>query len=218
MAQAMEHCDRPWWKRPPVWFIAIVVVLLLIVAWMQIETAGKAAPVPYSAFLDQLEAGNVASITFQGTEIQGRFKKSAGSTQADTFSTRVPDFGDPALIPELHKQHVAINVSAPSRWTSVLARIPWPMLVFLGVVLVAGVVRLMRGGKASRDPPRLCIRCTAWWDLSRVSSPSRTKSKARPSMKAMSGRAVRALTIGRTARKFFQSDDVSWQELRLGRL
>jgi hypothetical protein len=47
----------------------------------QIETAGKAAPVPYSAFLDQLEAGNIASVTFQGTEIQGQFKKSTDGTQ-----------------------------------------------------------------------------------------------------------------------------------------
>ena len=148
MTHAMEHCQRPWWKRPPVWFIAIAAVLLLIVVGTQIKTAGKAAPTPYSAFLDQLEAGNVASVTFRGTEIHGRFKRSADSAQHDTFTTRVPDFGDPALIPELRKQHVEINVSAPSPWTSVLARIPWPMLVFLGVVLVAGLVRLVRGGKA----------------------------------------------------------------------
>ncbi|OGP20373.1 MAG: hypothetical protein A2038_01245 [Deltaproteobacteria bacterium GWA2_57_13] len=148
MTHAMEHCQRPWWKRPPVWFIAIAAVLLLIVVGTQIKTADKAAPTPYSAFLDQLEAGNVASVTFRGTEIHGRFKRSADSAQHDTFTTRVPDFGDPTLIPELRKQHVAINVSAPSPWTSVLARIPWPMLVFLGVVLVAGLVRLVRGGKA----------------------------------------------------------------------
>ena len=148
MTPVMEHCDRPWWKRPPVWFIAIAAVLLLIVVGTQIEKTAKAVPTSYSAFLDQLEAGNVASVTFQGTEIQGRFKRPADSAQRDTFSTRVPDFGDPALIPELHKQHVAINVSAPSPWTSLLTRIPWPMLVFLVVVLIAGLVRLIRGGKA----------------------------------------------------------------------
>jgi len=147
MTRAMEHCDRPWWKRPPVWFIAIAAVLLLIIVGTQIETANKVAPTPYSAFLDQLEAGKVASVTFLGTEIHGRFKRPADGTQRDTFSTRVPDFGDPALIPELRKQHVAINVSAPSPWMSALARIPWPMLIFLGVVMVAGLVRLVRGGK-----------------------------------------------------------------------
>lgn len=148
MTHAVEHCDRPWWKRPPVWFIAIAAVLLLIAAGVEMGTAGKVTPMPYSAFLDQLETGKVASVTFRGTEIHGRLKRPPDSAQGDTFSARVPDFGDPTLIAELRKQHVTIEVSAPSPWTSVLARIPWPMLVFLGVVLVAALVRLVRGGKA----------------------------------------------------------------------
>jgi len=152
MAHAMGHCDRPWWKRPPVWFIAIAAVLLLIGVGYEVETADKALPTPYSAFLDQLEAGSVASVTFQGTEIRGRLKHPPGGAQGDTFSTRVPDFGDAALIPELRKQHVSIEVSEPSPWTSVLARVPWPMLVFLSVVLVAALVRLVRGGKAPPGP------------------------------------------------------------------
>lgn len=23
MTHAMEHCERPWWERPPVWLIGI---------------------------------------------------------------------------------------------------------------------------------------------------------------------------------------------------
>ena len=62
MTHAMEHCQRPWWKRPPVWFIATAVVLgLLIGVGAEIESTGKSAAMPYGAFLDQLEAGNVAS-------------------------------------------------------------------------------------------------------------------------------------------------------------
>jgi ATP-dependent Zn protease len=152
MTHAMEHCDRPWWKRPPVWFIAIAAGLLLAVAVM--EQTGKRAATPYGAFLDQVEAGNIASVTFQGTEITGRFKHpldkspSGGTAQGDSFRTHVPDFGDPALIPELRRQHVAIDVKSPSAWTWLLGRVPWPMLIFVGAILVAGVVRLARGGKA----------------------------------------------------------------------
>jgi len=57
-----------------------------------------------------------------------------------------------AIARKVAQQHVAIEVSAPSPWTSVLARIPWAMLVFLGVVLIAGLVRLVRGGKAGSGP------------------------------------------------------------------
>jgi ATP-dependent Zn protease len=149
----MKHCDRPWWKRPPVWFIAAAVALALAIGiGSEIETTGKSAATSYSVFLDQLEADNVLSVAIQGTEIRGRFKKALKNAQQDAFSTRMPDFGDPALIAELRKQHVAIDVIAPSPWASVLARVPWPMLAFLGVVLVAAAVRMLRGGKARPGP------------------------------------------------------------------
>ncbi|MDA8255637.1 MAG: ATP-dependent metallopeptidase FtsH/Yme1/Tma family protein [Betaproteobacteria bacterium] len=109
--------------------IAAVLLIVLLV----IEQADQPGLTPYSAFLDQLDAGNVASVTFQGTEIGGRYKHPSGSalpsgTNAgrDTFRSRVPDFGDPMLIPELRKQHIVINVSSPSQWSSLLTHLPWP--------------------------------------------------------------------------------------------
>ena len=152
MTHAMEHCHRPWWKRPPFWFIAIAAVLLLVV--FVNEQTGKPALTPYSTFLDQLEAGNVASVVFHEMQIDGRYKhpldgaSSSAPSQGDTFRSRVPDFGDPALIPELRKRHVVIDVGSPSPWTSLLTHLPWPMLVILGVAILVAFVRLMRGGKA----------------------------------------------------------------------
>lgn len=136
----MEHCDRPWWKRPPFWFIAIAALIILAV--FAIEQINQRPAMPYGTFLDQVEAGNVASVGFQGTQITGRFK------QGDSFRSRVPDFGDRSLIPELRKQHVAIDVTSPSAWGWLLGRVPWPMLIVLGALLVAGLVRMLRGGKA----------------------------------------------------------------------
>ena len=117
MTDVHPHCTRPWWMRPPVWLLGIVLVTRRLGI---VEIIGRPAATPYSTFLDQLDAGNVASITFRGTEIDGRFKRplnvgiSNGATQADTFRSRVPDFGDPSLIPELRKQHVAIDVISSS--------------------------------------------------------------------------------------------------------
>jgi ATP-dependent Zn protease len=153
MTDVLEHCERPWWKRPLVWFIGIAAVLALVVG-ISIEETNKRAPMPYGAFLDQLEAGNVASVTFRGTEIDGRFKHpvdtaaATSTTQRDTFRSHVPDFGDPTLISELRKRHVAIDVTSPSQWMSLLARIPWPIMLFFGAMIVAGVVKLARGSKA----------------------------------------------------------------------
>ncbi|KAB2919059.1 MAG: hypothetical protein F9K29_07515 [Hyphomicrobiaceae bacterium] len=125
--------------------------MLLLLIFAAVEMDGRTPATPYGVFLDQLAAGNVASVTFQGTDIRGRFKQpvgettSSGAVQGDVFRSRVPDFGDPNLIPELRKQRVVIDVTAPSPWTWLLGRVPWPMLAIVAVMLVAALTRMLRG-------------------------------------------------------------------------
>jgi ATP-dependent Zn protease len=141
--------------RPPVWLLGIVILALAIYAI--VEAASGPAATPYGMFLDQLDAGNVAGVTLQGTQINGSFKHplnvatSESESQANTFRTRLPDFGDPSLIAQLRQQHVAIDVASSSSWTRLLAGIPLPMLLFLGFIVVAAMVRFVRGGKAQSD-------------------------------------------------------------------
>jgi hypothetical protein len=144
MANAMEHCHKPWWKRPPVWFVAIAVLLTAITT--VIERTDDRTALPYSAFLDQIDADNVVGVTFQGVEITGRFKQRLAGTERDTFRTRVPDSGDPTLIPALHQHHAVIEAKPQSPWSSLLAHIPWPMLALLGFAIFTGLIRMMRGG------------------------------------------------------------------------
>jgi ATP-dependent Zn protease len=150
MVDAIQrHCTRPWYMRPPVWVLGIVLVALAVFGI--VEMIDRPAAIPYGAFLDQLDAGNVASVTFQGTQIDGRYKHPIGNTASNgvasqaTFRSRVPEFGDPTLMPELRKEHVAIDVVTSSNWVSWLGRLPWPMVVFLAFILIAGFVRLVRG-------------------------------------------------------------------------
>ena len=156
MTDPTQHCHRPWWKRPPVWFLAVI--LLGALAYVVAKEAGGPVSMPYGVFLDQLEAGNVASATFDGTEIDGRFKHPlgdgvpTGTSQRDSYRSRVPDFGDPELIPELRKEHVPIDVRSPSQWATLLARLPWPMLVFVALILIVALVRIVRGPKAGSGP------------------------------------------------------------------
>jgi ATP-dependent Zn protease len=151
------HCTRPWYMRPPVWLLGVIVVGLVVFG--VVESLGRPTPMPYSALLDQLDAGNVASVTFQGTQIDGHFKHpvataaSNGSTRENAFRSRVPEFGDPSLLAELRKEHVAIDVISSSNWTSWLAHLPWPMVVFLAFILIAGFARLVRGGSAPAGSP-----------------------------------------------------------------
>ena len=153
MTDTHVHCHRPLWKRPPFWFVIIAAVLALGIG-IAMEESARRAPMPYGAFLDQLDAGNIASVTFRGTQIDGSLKHALGdaasnaAAQRNAFRSHVPDFGDPALLAELRKQHVVIDVASSSSWTRLLAGIPLPMLLFLGFIVVAGIVRFVRGGKA----------------------------------------------------------------------
>ncbi len=152
-AVQQHHCTRAWYMRPPVWVLGIVLVALAVFGIM--EMINKPAAITYSDFLDQLDAGNVASVTFKGTQIDGVFKHPVGQVAANgtgsqiIFRSEVPDFGDPTLLPELRKEHVAIDVVSSSNWTHLLAGLPWPMVLMIGAVLIAALVRLMRGGKAT---------------------------------------------------------------------
>jgi len=152
-AQQQQHCTRAWYMRPPVWLLAIVLTGLAIFGVMKM--ASGPAAISYSNFLVQLDGGNIASVTFAGTEIDGTFKHPPESMTANSaamqtrFRSYVPTFGDPTLLPELRQQHVAIDVVSSSSWISWLGRLPWPMVLIIGGVLVAGLVKLTRGDKSS---------------------------------------------------------------------
>ena len=82
MTDTPVHCHRPLWKRPPFWFVVIAAVLALAIG-IAIEEAARRAPMPYGAFLDQLEAGNIASVTFRGTQIDGSLKHALGDAASN---------------------------------------------------------------------------------------------------------------------------------------
>ena len=155
-----QHCTRAWYRRPPVWLLGVVLAALVVFGVM--EMGSGPATVRYSDFLDQLDAGNIASVTLAGTQIDGHFRQPVAGTSANNgapltvFRSRAPDFGDPTLLMELRKQHVAIGV-ASSRWLGtgaaailgVLAAflLAKPMLLIIAAAFIAGLVRVARGGK-----------------------------------------------------------------------
>ncbi len=153
---------RPWYKGPLVWLGCVVVAALAV--YGVIEMGGKPATIRYSDFLDQLDAGNIASVTFAGTQIDGRFKQPVAESAATNgapltvFRSRVPEFGDTTLLPELRQKHVAIAVAPSSQWlglggtavlgglAAVLLAKPMLLLIIVGG-FVAGLIRVMRGGE-----------------------------------------------------------------------
>ena len=158
---AQSQPRKRWYKRPALWIAGVILVVLA--AFISAQMGGHAASLRYSEFLDQLDADNIASVMFAGTEIDARLKQPiADKTSKDgalssAFRTRIPDFGDARLLSELRNNHVAIAVASSSQWfgvggiaivgTVAAVILAKPMLLIIAVGFIAGLIRVMRGGK-----------------------------------------------------------------------
>jgi cell division protease FtsH len=123
-------------------FAGCVIAALLVIASINFYQAKHAAPsakeLSYSQFLDELDHGNVRSVTLTGHAVQGSL---ADNTR---FRSYAPD--DPDLIKALRQKNVAVKaVEAPAgspSWVSVVTALS-PILII--IVLIAVFMRRIPG-------------------------------------------------------------------------
>jgi cell division protease FtsH len=159
----VEGADRPDAEprtrrfRPPGGRAFWLILLALLAVNMLIASLTGGPPerlkVPYTTFREQVAAGNVAEVTSEGDEIEGRFKRAvkfppgsegAGSTR---FETTRPAFADDELLGMLIGQDVVVNARPVEEGRSFLLTLllgfgPTILLVLLFVLLA----RRMAGG------------------------------------------------------------------------
>jgi len=107
---------------------------------------------PYNAFVEQLNAGNVVSVTTTGDAISGvtktAVKEPGGSTSATHFTTQRPSFADDQLLQSLEEHNVTINAKPenppPPFWETLLISFGPTILIVLGVLYLMS--RLSRAG------------------------------------------------------------------------
>ena len=133
---------RWWWANVLMWLILLAIVIFWALPLFNISVLGSSTPtatISYSAFVQQVSAGNVTSVTITDYTITGAAKKPVlsedGSTRATSFTTMAPTFGNDALIPLLQQHHVTINVQASSDVTSFLLNIFWAIAPVILIVL-----------------------------------------------------------------------------------
>jgi cell division protease FtsH len=124
-------------------------LLLLAINWTFVlllySGAGhRRVAIPYSpAFLAQVQAGNVSTVTAQDAAIQGTLKRAIRYPARDKnarptteFSTRVPDFADTrALDTLLQRRGVVVTAKAPpgTPWWETLPAGFGPTILFFGL-------------------------------------------------------------------------------------
>jgi cell division protease FtsH len=137
--------DRRWWAL----FGALLVLNLVLV----FATGGAASrqQVPYQPFfVEQLEAGNVESISSLEDSLDGELKRAVrydppGQAQAvdvTLFKTQVPAFIDRAELTQLvTSQDVVVNAESPNGGRSFLVNlllgiVPWLLIVGVGLYVL----------------------------------------------------------------------------------
>ncbi len=123
----------------------VIVGLLLIALFQLFQNPGRSGgtnEIPFSSFLDEVEAGKVKQVTITDQLITGSYNGSG------TFQTYAPQ-GSHA-VDDLRRKGVTIMARPPSESFSIIgALISWmPMLVIIGIWLF--VMRQMQGGAGGK--------------------------------------------------------------------
>ena len=150
-----EHKPRPPHRLRGFWWF---VIALLAINWLSVlivkpATTGQArVTVSFSPFfLNQLQGGNVASISSKGDTIDGTFKAkvtypptSKTANPTTLFATQVPAFwNDTQLTQLLRSERVEVNAKSTVQSTSILAEI---LLGFGPTILLVGCSCCLPGG------------------------------------------------------------------------
>lgn len=147
--------DKPPKGKPPtppprsvfargilMWFILLFIMIVLFRA-ISVRRAGP-EEIPYSKFYEEVEKGNVASITIVEREIKGTFKNpvQSGNTAYKDFKTIMP-FEDPSAVENFIKKGVNIEAKQASNLWSMI----WPYLPFLVLIIMwIFILRQMQQG------------------------------------------------------------------------
>jgi cell division protease FtsH len=148
-----------------VWWVLFAV----LVAWNVLTFLVRGGPatinLPYSAFLEQVQSGNVVQVTITGQNVDGDLNNPLPVPQpspvpptapaasptpvpvSTRFSTIIPTQNDPTLLPLLESKGVIINARDVSggSWVLTLVANGLPLLLLVGLMIFLG--RQMRQGQ-----------------------------------------------------------------------
>jgi ATP-dependent metalloprotease FtsH len=134
-------------KSLALWLLIILLPLTIYQLFMPKERA--AVDIKYSEFVEQLDAGNVESVTITERQIAGVLEKPAQTTTErgprtyEEFHTVLP-FDDADLVRSMQERGVAVEAKrAPVNWfTQILAWLPWILIIAFWIFFV----RQIQGG------------------------------------------------------------------------
>ncbi len=127
------------------WVLFLLVSILLVQLFSPQQP--DAAALEYSEFLEQMEQGNVESVTIiEGKRVEGELRTpiQADQGQAQQFTMTLPTRDPEAFINRLEENEVAISGEEATQnwWALLLGALPWILIIGIWVFML----RQMQGG------------------------------------------------------------------------
>jgi cell division protease FtsH len=146
----------------PQWRILAALSLSLLVLYSLVLLSPNPAPerydVSYSRFFDELEGGNIKSVSIRELRLQGEFFEEIKLlvppadkiVAVSKFQTFLPSFQGEKLIERLKEKNVTIEVDPPDEttlfWQLVMAVLPWILIIGIWVFIMRRTAQRIGGG------------------------------------------------------------------------
>jgi cell division protease FtsH len=139
----------PTWL--PLLFLLAVVYLALLLGSVRL---GPPSPVevPYSQFKSFAANGKVAEVVLEDHGVRGTLvdaeARSDGQRPVQMFETRIPQDGDPELLPTLEKTGVVVHVREEKRGIapSLIYLLPWILIIAFWIWMLRRMYGNLPGG------------------------------------------------------------------------
>src|SRR5436305_1296219 len=142
-APGQPATPAPFWRSRGFWIYLVVLLLLNYLISIVFTNGPPRVTVPYTTFIQQVNADNVKDVTAQGNSIQGDFKSSVtyGSASGAAFQTERPVFAQDNLEALLQQHNVPITATPPGGQSALLT-----LLISFGpaLLLIGGFLYLSR--------------------------------------------------------------------------
>jgi len=134
-----------YWRYVAVLFVAFV----LIYAWNSLFNFGPPAyyTINYSQFMEQLNAGNIKSVSIKKLLVSGELAKEVNiqfqgekkPAQVKYFQTILPSFQGEGLLPQLREKNVIITIESAEQgyfWQILVGILPWVLIIGVWILIM----------------------------------------------------------------------------------
>jgi cell division protease FtsH len=152
----IDRLKTPQWRAA----MASLLIFLVLIVWTQYFAGNGEVQydITYSKFMEQLDSGNIKSVTIKKLTVNGEFKKEVGVpvppegkiATVKAFRTFLPTFQGEELLGKLEEKQVSVTVLPEGErsvfWQLVLGILPWVLIIGLWIFLMRRAQQQIQGG------------------------------------------------------------------------